>query len=133
MVAVALIYGKLNTSDFEDEFAADPRIDRLRAKMTVVEEPRYTRERLDPEKRSNSNAIQVRFKDGSSTPKVEVEYPLGHPRRRAEGIPMLEAKFRTHIRRRFPWKQQATIVELCMDQARLEATPVNEFVDSFVI
>ena len=133
VVAVALIYGKLNTSDFEDEFAADPRIDRLRAKMTVVEEPRYTRERLDPEKRSNSNAIQVRFKDGSSTPKVEVEYPLGHPRRRAEGIPMLEAKFRTHIRRRFPWKQQATIVELCMDQARLEATPVNEFVDSFVI
>lgn len=133
VVAVALIYGKLNSSDFEDEFAADPRIDRLRAKMAVVEEPRYTRERLDPEKRSNSNAIEVRFKDGSSTPKVEVEYPLGHPCRRAEGIPMLEIKFRNHIARRFPRKQQAAILELCMHQARLEATPVNEFLDRFVI
>jgi 2-methylcitrate dehydratase len=132
-VAVGLIHGKLEASDFEDEFAADPRIDRLRSKMTVVEEPRYTREFVEPGKRSSANAIELRFRDGSSAPKVEVEYPLGHPRRRAEAIPMLEAKFRKHLSGRFPQKQQAAILELCMDQARLEATPVNQLVDRFVI
>lgn len=133
VVAVGMIFGGLTASDFEDEFAADPRIDRLRAKMKVVENPRYTRDFHAPAKRSSANAIQVRFKDGSSIPKVEVEYPIGHPRRRAEGIPMLEAKFKTHLARRFPPGQQAAILALCRDQARLEATPVNALVDRFVI
>lgn len=133
VVAVAMIFGRLVASDFEDEFAADPRIDRLRAKMKVVENPRYTRDYHAPAKRSSANAIEVRFKDGSRTHKVEVEYPIGHPRRRAEGIPMLEAKFKANLARRFPPKQQAAILALCLDQARLEATPVNEFMDRFVI
>ena len=133
VVAVGLIHGKLNAEDFEDEFAADPRIDRLREKMTVIEEPRYTRDHLDPEKRSRANAIEICFKDGSSLPKVEVEYSIGHPRRRAEGLPMVEAKFRKHLAHRFPPKQQAAILELCMDQARFEAAPVHEFTDRFVI
>ena len=133
VVAVGLIHGKLDASDFEDEFAADPRIDRLRAKMTVVEEPRYSREFADPEKLSSANAIEVRFKDGSSAPKVEVEYPIGHPRRRSEFVPMLEAKFKKHLAHRFPQKQQAAILELCEDQARFETVPVNQFVDQFVI
>ncbi|MBI3936793.1 MAG: bifunctional 2-methylcitrate dehydratase/aconitate hydratase [Betaproteobacteria bacterium] len=133
VVAVGLIYGRLAGSDFEDEFAADPRIDPLRAKMKVVEDPRYTREFHDPAKRSSANAIEVRFRDGSSAPAVEVEYPVGHPRRRAEGIPMLEAKFRATLARRFPPRQQAAILEICLDQARFEATPADEFVDRFVI
>lgn len=133
VVAVGLIHGKLEAADFEDEFAADPRIDRLREKMTVVEEPRYSREFADPEKLSSANAIELRFRDGSSAPKVEVEYPMGHPRRRTEFLPMLEAKFRKHLAHRFPQKQQAAIFELCMDQARLETTPVNQFVDQLVI
>jgi 2-methylcitrate dehydratase len=132
-VAVGLIYGKIETSYFSDEFAADPRIDQLRAKMTVVENPRYSEDVYDPAKRSNPHAIEVRFRDGSKTPNIEVEYPFGHPKRRAEAIPMVEAKFRTHISHRFPQKQQAAILDLAMDQARLEATPVNEFVDRFVI
>ena len=133
VVAVGLIHGKLNAADFEDEFAADPRIDRLRAKMTVVEEPRYSRDFQDPQKRSSANAIELSFRDGSRAPKIEIEYSLGHPRRRAEAIPMLEAKFRKNLARRFPPKQQAAILELCMDQARLEAVPVHQFVDRFVI
>lgn len=133
VVAVALLHGKLNASDFDDAFAADPRIDRLRGKMILVEEPRYTRERLDPRKRSNSNCIQVRFKDGSATPAIEVEYPVGHPRRRSEAVPLLEAKFSSLIGRRFPGKQRAAILDLCADQARLETTPVNELLDRLVI
>jgi 2-methylcitrate dehydratase len=98
----------------------------------VIEDPRYTRDDLDPEKRSKANAIEIHFKDGSSLSKVEVEYTIGHPRRRAEGIPMLETKFRKHLARRFAQKREAAILDLCMDQARLEATPVNEFLDRFV-
>lgn len=134
VVAVALIYGRLAASDFEDEFAAaEPRIDRLRAGMKVVEDRRYSRDFHAPAKRSIANAIQVRFKDGSSTPKVEVEYPIGHPRRRAEVMPGLEAKFKASLARRFPPKQQAAIVDLCRDQARLEAAPVHEFMGGLVI
>ncbi|MDE2132593.1 MAG: MmgE/PrpD family protein, partial [Betaproteobacteria bacterium] len=87
----------------------------------------------DPDKRSIANAIQVFFNDGSKTDQVAVEYPIGHRRRRAEGIPHLEAKFRTNLARRFPAKQQQAILALSLDQARLENTPVNEFVDLFVI
>ena len=101
--------------------------------MECVEELRYSADYLDPEKRSIANAIQVFFKDGSKTDKFEVQYPIGHRRRRAEGIPVLEAKFTTNLGRRFPTKQQNQILALCLDQPALEATTVNEFVDLFVI
>ena len=133
VVAVGLIHGKLDASDFEDQFAADPRIDRLRAKMTVVEEPRYSRDFVDPEKLSSANAIELRFRDGSTLPRVEVEYPMGHPRRRAEFVPLLEAKLRRHLAQRYPQKQLDAILEVCADQAQLEALPVHEFMDRCVI
>jgi 2-methylcitrate dehydratase len=101
--------------------------------MTVVEEPRYSRDFQDPQKRSSANAIELSFRDGSSLPKVEIEYPLGHPRRRTEAIPMLESKFRKNLACRFAPKQHASIVELCMDQTRLENTPVHQFMERFVI
>lgn len=133
IVAVALIHGKLEVDHFTDEFAADPRIDRLREMMTVEEEPRYSRDFLDPEKRSKANAIQVHFKDGSSTPVVEVEYTIGHPRRRLEGVQMVEAKFRRHIACRFPLARQTEILNALSDQERLEAMPVHDFMSRFVI
>ena len=133
VVAVGLIHGKISTANFDDAFASDPRIDTLRGKMTVVEDPRYTRDYVDPDKRSNANAIEVRFRDGSSAPKMEIEYPLGHSRRRADAMPMLEAKFNSHLARRFSSKQQTAIIDIFADQARFEATPVDEFVDRFVV
>ncbi|MBI3919325.1 MAG: bifunctional 2-methylcitrate dehydratase/aconitate hydratase [Betaproteobacteria bacterium] len=133
VVAVGLLHGRLDPADFEDEFAADPRIDRLRAKMKVAEEPRYTRDFFDPEKRSSANSIEVRFADRSQPATFEVEYPIGHPRRRAEGLPMLEAKFTKHVARRFPRGRQLAILELFEDQALFEAKPVNEFLQYFVI
>src|SRR5262245_45168453 len=133
VVAVGMIHGKLEAPDFEDDFAADPRIDALRAKMTVVEEPRYSRDFADPEKLSSANAIEVRFKDGTSLPKVEVEYPMGHPRRRAEFVPLLEAKFRKHLASRFPQRQLEDLLQLCADRERLAAMPVNEFVDRWTM
>jgi 2-methylcitrate dehydratase len=133
MAAVGLIKGALTAADYEDAAAADPRIDRLRSKMTCVEDKRWSRDYLDPAKRSIANALQVFFKDGSKTEIVAIEYPLGHRRRRREGVPQLEAKFRTNLARRFPPKQQQAILELCLDPRRLGATPVNEFVDLFVV
>ncbi|MBU6504587.1 MAG: bifunctional 2-methylcitrate dehydratase/aconitate hydratase [Betaproteobacteria bacterium] len=133
MTAIGLIFGRLTAADYEDDVAHDPRIDALRGKMTCVEDARYSRDYHDPDKRSIANAVQVFFKDGSSTERVEVEYPIGHRRRRQEGIPHLEAKFRTNLARRFPPKQQRAILSLALDQERLEATPVHEFVDLFVI
>jgi 2-methylcitrate dehydratase len=132
MAAVGLIKGALTAADYEDAAAADPRIDRLRSKMTCVEDKRWSRDYLDPAKRSIANALQVFFKDGSKTEIVAIEYPLGHRRRRREGVPQLEAKFRTNLARRFAPKQQRAILELCLDPGRLAATPVNEFVDLFV-
>ena len=133
MVAVPLVHGRLTAQDYEDTVASDPRIDALRAKMVCVEDKGFSRDYLDPEKRSIANAISVELKNGKKTGEVVVEYPIGHRRRRKEGIPLLEAKFRTNLARRFPAKQQQAILELCQDQKRLEATPVNEFVDLFVI
>jgi 2-methylcitrate dehydratase len=133
MTAVGLIRGALAAADYEDQAASDPRIDRLRARMVCIEHRQWSRDYLDPAKRSIANAVQVFFRDGSATGKVAVEYPVGHRRRRAEGIPLLEAKFRTNLARRFAGKQCAKIFTLCQDQKRLEATPVNEFVDMFVI
>jgi 2-methylcitrate dehydratase len=133
MVAIGLIFGKLTAAHYEDSVAADPRIDTLRDKMNCIEDRQYTKDYLDPEKRSIANAIRIFFTDGTKTEKVEVEYPIGHLRRRAEGMPLLVEKFKTNLARRFPAEQQKAILEICQDQAKLEGTPVDEFVDLFVI
>ena len=134
MTAVPLAFGNLVAEDYEDAFhQAHPVIDQLREKMEVIEEPRYTREYLEADKRSIANALQIFFKDGTSTQKVEVEYPVGHRRRRAEGIPLLEAKFRSNLATRFPAARVEKIFALCKDQKALEATPVHEFMDMLVI
>ena len=133
MVAIGLIKGNLTAADYEDDTARDPRVDALRAKMTCVESKQYSRDYLDPKKRSIANQLQIFFKDGTRTRKVAVEYPIGHRRRRNEGIPLLEAKFRRNLGRRFPKERREAILSLCLDQQRLEAKPVNEFVDMFVV
>src|SRR5947207_11397712 len=132
MVAVPLIFGRLTAADYEEEVAADPRIDALRKKITCVEDKRFTRDYHDPKKRSIANALTVEFKDGSKLKEVVCEYPIGHRRRRKEGMPILVEKFKANLARRFPPEQQKTILELCADPGRLEKTPVNEFVDLFV-
>lgn len=132
MVAVGLIFGQLTAAHYEDDAAADPRIDRLRGKMRVAEDPRYSQDYLDPEKRSVANAVQVFFKDGSSTEKIEVEYPLGHRRRRQEALPLLWEKFKTHLDHRFPPERVATILETAQDRERLSGLPVNQFVELFI-
>lgn len=133
MTAIGLITGNLTAADYEDDVANDPRVDALRARMECVENKQYSRDYLDPGKRSIANAVQVFFKDGTQTGKVAVEYPVGHRRRRKEGVPLLEAKFKTNLARRFPEKQRQAILALCRNQKQLEATPVNEFIDLFVI
>ncbi len=133
MVAVGLIKGGLSAADYEDAVASDSRIDALRAKTRCTENKRYSRDYLDPKKRSIANQLQIFFSDGTATRKVAVEYPIGHRRRRHEGIPLLEEKFRRNLDRRFPKERREAILGLCRDQKRLEATPVKEFVDLFVI
>jgi 2-methylcitrate dehydratase len=133
MVAVPLIFGRLTAADYEDDFAKDPRIDSLRKKITCVEDKRFTRDYHDPKKRSIANALTVELKDGTKLEEVVCEYPIGHKRRRSEGMPILVEKFKTNLARRFPAKQQKTILDLCRDADRLARTPVNEFVDLFVI
>ena len=132
MTAIGLLKGNLTAADYEDSVAADPRVDALRNKMVCVENRQWSKDYLDPSKRSIANAVQVFFKDGSKTANVAIEYPIGHRRRRKDGVPLLEAKFKTNLARRFASKQQQAILDLCKDQRRLEATPVNEFVDLFV-
>ncbi len=133
MVAIGLVKGNLTAPDYEDDVARDPRIDALRAKMICIENKRYSRDYLDPKKRSIANQLQIFFRDGTATRKVAVEYPIGHRRRRHEGIPLLEAKFRRNLERRFPKDRREAILDLCRDPKRLEATPVKEFVELFVI
>ncbi len=134
MVAVALLYGNLIAEHYEDSFhQADKRIDRLRDKMEIIEEPRYSQEYLEADKRSIANSIQIHFKDGTSSQKVDVEYPLGHLRRRTEGIPVLEQKFLSNLRTRFPEQRCQQIFSLCLDQQQLEDLPVHEFMDLLVI
>lgn len=134
MVAVPLIFGDLTAEHYEDSFhQAHPVIDSLREKMEVVEDERYTREYLEEGKRSIANAIQVYFKDGTSTDKVAVEYPIGHRGRRNEGVPLLEQKFRSNLATRFPAQRCEQIFQLCKNQKALESTPVQEFVELFVI
>ena len=133
MTAVGLLKGRLTAEDYEDAAAADPRIDRLRERMVVKEDPRMSADYLDPSKRSIANAVQVVFRDGRSTEKVTVEYPIGHRRRRAEGIPLLMAKFKANLRSRLPPPVVQRILDVVADQARLEQTPVDAFVSLFVI
>ena len=131
MTAIGLIFGALTADHYEDKIARDPRIDSLREKMTCVEDPRYTKEYLDADKRSIANAVQVFFKDGSSTDKVAVEYPIGHRRRRAEGMPLLVKKFEANLASRFAPEQCQAIMKLCNDPKSLDATPVDKFTDMF--
>jgi 2-methylcitrate dehydratase len=129
MVAVPILFGRLTAEDYEDYIANDPRIDALRDKITCVEDKQFTRDYHDPDKRSIANALTVELADGRKLREIVVEYPIGHKRRRKEGMPILVEKFKTNLARQFPEKQRAAILDLCMDQKRLEATPVNAFVD----
>ncbi|SCW54704.1 2-methylcitrate dehydratase [Paenibacillus tianmuensis] len=133
MVAVGLLHGELTAEHYEDEAASDPRIDALREKMVVTENPQYSRDYLDPDKRSIANAIQIRFTDGTETPNVECEYPIGHRRRRAEGLPKVIDKFEANLLTRFPKQKAAQILELSLDLERLEQMPVNEYMNLYVI
>jgi 2-methylcitrate dehydratase len=133
MVAVPLIFGRLTAADYEDDVAKDPRIDKLRAKIVCVEDKKFTRDYHDPKKRSIANALTVEFRDGTKLKEVVCEYPIGHKRRRAEGMPVLVEKFKTNLARRFPAQQQQAILEVCMDADRLQAMPVDRFVDLFVV
>ena len=133
MTAVGLLKGDLTADDYEDDAAADPRIDRLRHLMEVEEEPRYSREYHEPDKRSIANAVQVFFKDGTSSEKVAVDYPIGHRRRRQEGVPLLVAKFERNLATRFPAARARRIRDLCLDGRALAALPVNEFMELLMI
>ncbi|MBA2448446.1 MAG: bifunctional 2-methylcitrate dehydratase/aconitate hydratase, partial [Chloroflexi bacterium] len=132
MVAIGLLFGDLTAEHYEDEVAGDPRIDALRQRMVVVEDERFSREYLDPEKRSIANAVQVFFHDGTATEHVTVEYPLGHRRRRAEALPGLEQKLEVNLASRLPDGQVRSILDLSRDQARLEAMPVDDFMGMLV-
>jgi len=133
MVAVPLIFGRLTAADYEDSVAADPRIDVLRDKIECIEDKQFTKDYHDPEKRSIANGLSVELTDGTRLPEVLVEYPIGHRRRRKEGMPMLVEKFKTNLARRFPAKQQKAILDSSLDQSKLESMAVNEYVDLFVI
>jgi 2-methylcitrate dehydratase len=133
MVAVPLIHGRLTAPDYEDSVARDPRIDALRAKMVCVEDKQFSKDYHDPDKRSIANAITIKFKDGSKLKEIVVEYPIGHRRRRKEGMPVLIEKFKTNLARRFPEKQRASILAAALDAATLSAMPVHEFVDLMAI
>ncbi len=133
MVAVGLIFGDLKAEHYEDNVAQDPRIDFLRERMEVVEDKGFTKDYMDPEKRSIANSIEIHFNDGGKTEKLTVEYPIGHRRRREEGIPVLEHKFMSNLLTRFPRQRAQAIRKLCLDQTKLEQTPVNEFMDLLVI
>lgn len=133
MVAIGLIYGELTAEHYENAIAQNSQIDQLRELMTVQEDLRYSEEYHDPDKRSIANAIQIFFKDGTTTDKVEVEYPIGHRRRRAEGIPVLEKKFYAALHKRFPHRQAQKAYDICLDSEQLNSMPVNEFMDLFVI
>ncbi|MCX7962544.1 MAG: bifunctional 2-methylcitrate dehydratase/aconitate hydratase [Burkholderiales bacterium] len=133
MVAVPILYGRLTAADYEDEVAKDPRIDALREKIVCVEDKQFTRDYHDPDKRAIPNALTVEFRDGKKLGEFVCEYPIGHKRRRKEGLPLLVEKFRRNLARRFPEKQREAILALCLDGPRLEKTPVHEFVDMMVI
>jgi 2-methylcitrate dehydratase len=129
MTAVPFIFGRLTARDYEDDIASDPRIDALREKIVCVEDTGYTTDYHDPEKRSIANAVTVEFNDGTVFDEVAVEYPVGHARRRVEGIPLLIEKYKINLARIYDKDKQSKIIELCLDYDKLAATPVNEFMD----
>lgn len=133
MVAIPLIHGSLVAEHYEDDVAADPRIQMLRDKMVVSENKQFSEDYHDPEKRSIANAMQIFFKDGTSTERVEIEYPVGHKRRREEGIPLLQAKFEKNIKDHFPADQAQKIIDLCADQKALEEMKVTDFMKAWVL
>ena len=136
MMAIPLLFGRLTAADYEDDISADPvlgpRIDALRAKVECVEEPGFTADYHDPEKRSIANSVRVELNDGVVLEET-VEYPIGHRRRREEGLPLLVEKFKTNLGRRFADEQQKKILEVSLDRERVERMPVNEYVDLYVI
>ena len=132
MVAVPLIFGRLTARDYEDDIAADPAIDALREKIVCVEDPAFTVDYHDPSKRSIANALTVEFKDGSKFDEVVVEYPIGHARRRTDGIPLLIEKFKINLARIFSADQQKKILDVSMDYKKLSQMAVNEYVDLYV-
>jgi 2-methylcitrate dehydratase len=132
MVAVPLIFGRLTARDYEDDIAADPRIDALREKILCVEDPQYTKDYHDPEKRSIANAVTISFTDGSSLDEIAIEFPVGHKRRRDEGIPLLVQKYRTNLARIFDLSQQEKIAALTLNYEKFSQTPVNEVMDLLV-
>ena len=132
MTAIGLLKGDLVAEDYEDDVASDPRVDQLREKMVIEEDERYTKEYLESDKRSIANAIQIFFKDGSSTDKIEVEYPIGHRRRREQGIPLLIEKFERNLATQFSSERCNAIKSLCSNQDILESTSVIDFMDLFV-
>jgi 2-methylcitrate dehydratase len=135
MIAVPLIFGRLTAADYEDSVAEDPkwgpRIDAVRDRIVCVEDPQFSRDYHDPEKRSIANSLRMELNDGTVLEET-VEYPIGHRRRREEGLPLLVEKFRTNLRRRFPEAQQQRILDASLDPAKLDAMPVNEYVDLYV-
>jgi 2-methylcitrate dehydratase len=131
MIAIPLLFGRLVASDYENQVASDPRIDALRAKMETAETPQFTLDYHDPDKRSIANALRMELADGTVFEQT-VEYPIGHKRRRKEGIPLLEAKFKTNLARRLSPKRQDEILKISLNQSALEKTPVHEYVDLYV-
>jgi len=131
MVAVPVLFGRLTAQDYEDEIAADPRIDALRARIVCVEDPAFTAAYHDPDRRAIANALTVTFTDGTSLPEVVCEYPIGHRRRRGDGIPLLEAKFRLNLARRFPPRQQEAILAASLTAQALDAMSVCDYVDLY--
>ncbi|MGH8113952.1 MAG: MmgE/PrpD family protein, partial [Rhodanobacteraceae bacterium] len=131
MVAVPLIFGRLVAADYSDEVAADPRIDALRAKMRVRENPQFTKDYFDPDRRYIGNSVQVFFTEGSKTDKVSIDYPIGHRRRRAEGIPVLLQKFRGALTGYLPPLQADEIIHVCEQTDNMMVTPIPTFMDLF--
>ena len=127
MTAIGLLKGDLVAEDYEDNVASDPQIDQLREKMTIIEDERYTREYLEADKRSIANSLEILYTDGTSSEKVEVEYPIGHRRRRDEGIPILVDKFEKNLKTQFSEQKSKEILELCLDEEKLRATSVTQF------
>ena len=132
MTAIGLIFGQLTATDYEDRIAADPRIDALRAKMTVTEDQQYSKDYLDADKRSIATAVQIFFQDGSKTDKIAVEYPIGHRRRRKDGIPLLQQKAAAAFAAHYGPAQAKSLAALFPDRAQLEAMLVHDFVSAFV-
>ena len=133
MVAYALLFGELTSDSYEEHSAQDPRIDSLREKMRVQENPQFSKDYLDPDKRSIANAIAIQFKDGTQSESVEVHYPLGHSRRREEGIPLLKEKFINNIASRFSQTQCQKLEPLLHAPATTAKLPVKTFVDHWLL